>query len=183
MKSFNLVGISCSPRIGGNTDILVKQVLATAADEGAVTEFIRVADNNISPCDACWTCKETDACHIDDDMQIIYPKLLKADGIIIGSPVHMGHNVSGHAQIFLDRTFPFWHQKQLKNKVGGSVVVSNRRGGISTVRAINDVLLDQHILIAGYATGFGLAPGDIKKDARAFNEAAALGKRLCEMIR
>jgi len=183
MKPFSIIGISGSPRSNGNTDILVNQVLTTAADEGATTEFIRVADHNISACDACWTCRETGACQIDDDMQKIYPKLLTADGIVIGSPVHMGHNVSGHTQIFLDRTFPFWHQKQLTGKVGGAVAVSNRRGGISAVRAINDVLLDQHILIAGYATGFGLAPGDIQKDTRAFSEAAALGKRLCEMIR
>ena len=182
MKNFNIVGISCSPRSNSNTDMLVRQVLDTATIKGVLVEFVKVADMDISPCDACWSCKETGKCQIDDDMQSIYPKLLQADGIVIGTPVHMGHNVSGHAQIFLDRTFPFWHQKSLKNKVGGSIAVGNRRGGICSIRVINDVLLDQHMIIAGYVTGYARAPGDIRKDERAFNEATALGNRLYELI-
>lgn len=178
MKPFNVLGISCSPRAGGNTDLLLQQVLAASADEGAVIERVRISDLNVSPCDGCWTCRDTGDCRINDDMQAIYPKLLKADGIVVASPVHMGHSISGQAQVFLDRTFAFWHQKKLSNKAGASVVVSNRRGGISAIRTINDVFLDHHILIAGYATGFGLAPGDIRKDERSFNEAAALGKRM-----
>ena len=163
--------------------MMVKLVLSAAAGKDAGTEFIRVSESHILPCDACWTCKEIGACHIDDDMQMMYPKLLKADGIIIGSPVHMGHSVSGHAQIFLDRTFVFWHEKRLKNKIGGGVVVSNRRGGISTMRIINDIFIDHQILIAGYATGYGFAPGDIRKDDRALTEAENLGKRLRELIK
>ena len=95
----------------------------------------------------------------------------------------MGHSVSGHAQIFLDSTFVFWHQKRLQNKIGGSIVVSNRRGGISTMRIINDIFIDHQILIAGYATGYGFAPGDIRKDERALTEAANLGKRLYKLIK
>ncbi|TET82867.1 flavodoxin family protein [candidate division TA06 bacterium] len=183
MGTFNVIGVSCSPRKNGNTDILIQQVLATAAEDGAAVEFVRVSDMKISPCDACWTCAKTGECHIEDDMQGLYPKLLHADGIVIGSPVHMGYSVSGQAQVFLDRTFPFWHQKKLRNKVGGCVVSSNRRGGISTIRVINGALFGHHIIIAGYANGYGSAPGDVRKDERALNEATALGKRLCELIR
>jgi len=183
MGKFNVIGVSCSPRKNGNTDILVRQVLATAAKGGGAVEFMRVSDMKISPCDACWTCAETGQCHIADDMQDIYPKLLRADGIVIGSPVHMGFSVSGQGQVFLDRTFSLWHQKKLRNKAGGCVVVSNRRGGISTIRVINGALSSHHIIIAGYANGYGHAPGDVQNDERALSEAIALGKRLCELIR
>ena len=182
MKRLNIIGISCSQRTKSNTDMLVEAVLETVAKKSAQTEFVKVANMNISPCDACWSCKDSGACHIDDDMQTLYPKLQQADGIVIGTPVHMGHNVSGHAQIFLDRTFPFWHQKKLKNKVGGSIAVGNRRGGICSIRVINDVLLDQHMLIAGYVTGYALAEEDIHKDPRAFNEAAELGNRIWDLL-
>lgn len=186
MKPFKVLGISCSPRKESNTDTLVNQVLATAAGGGTDIEFVKISDHNISPCDACWHCSEKGVCHIADDMQTIYPKLLQADGIVIGSPVHMGHSISGHAQIFLDRTFALWHQKKLKNKVGASVVVANRRGGISAIRIITDAFLDHHILMAGYAsgyaTGYARAPGDIHKDDRAFKEAGDLGRRMCDLI-
>lgn len=181
-KPFKVIGIGCSPRQESNSDILVNAVLTAAEKIGAATEFIKIANHDISPCDACWRCSEKGECRIDDAMQPLYPKLLQADGIVIGSPVHMGHSISGHAQVFLDRTFALWHQKKLKNKVAGSLTVGNRRGGISAVRTINDVFLDQQMLIAGYATGYARAPGDIRKDERAFKEAAALGKRMFELI-
>ncbi len=183
MGTFSVIGISCSPRKNGNTDILVQQVLGTVVEGGGVVEFARVSDMEISPCDACWTCAETGECHIDDDMQDVYPKLLHADGIVIGSPVHMGFSVSGQGQVFLDRTFSLWHQKKLRNKAGGAVVVSNRRGGISTISVINGALFSHHIIIAGYANGYGYGPGDVRNDERALSEAMALGKRLCELIR
>jgi multimeric flavodoxin WrbA len=182
MRSTNIIGISCSPRPNSNSDTLVETILKAAAEKFIQTEFVKVAQLNISPCDACWSCKDSGTCHIDDDMQSLYPKLEQADGIVIGTPVHMGHNVSGHAQIFLDRTFPFWHRKKLKNKVGGSVAVGNRRGGICSVRVINDVLLDQQMIIAGYVTGYAMAAGDIHQDPRAFREATELGNRMVELL-
>jgi len=182
-RTVRVIGFGCSPRRGGNTDILVQQVLKMANEAGAEVEFLRVSDMKIAPCDACWTCAETGQCHIEDDMQGIYPKLLQADGIVIGSPVHMGHSVSGQAQVFFDRTFALWHQKRLSNKVGGGVVSSNRRGGLSAMRVINSLFLSHNIIIAGYASGYGHAPGEIRKDERSLREAVALGKRLYELIR
>jgi hypothetical protein len=35
---------------------------------------------------------------------------------------------------------------------------------------------------AGYANGYGIAPGDIRKDERALREVTALGERLGELI-
>lgn len=182
-KTFQVIGISCSPRKGGNTDIMVQQVLTTTEKAGAGIEFLRVAEKKIAPCDACWTCAETGKCHIQDDMQDIYPKLLNADGVVIGSPIHMGYNVSGQAQVFFDRTFSLWHRKHLRNKVGGSVIVANRRGVISGIEVINNVLFNHEMIIAGYVSGYGGAPGDVRKDERASKDAIALGDRLCELIK
>lgn len=178
-----VVGFSCSPRKEGNTDILVGEVLRTVNKIGSEIEFLRISDLRISPCDACWTCAETGRCHIEDDMQDVYPKLLQSDGIIIGSPVHMGYSVSGQAQVFFDRTFSLWHQKRLKDKIGGAVVVSNRRGGMSCTRIINSLFHNHQMIIAGYASGYGHAPGDVRNDERAWKEAIALGERLCDLIR
>lgn len=176
-----VIGFSCSPRKRGNTDTLVSKVLENTAVEGAETEFLRVADLHISPCDGCWTCSEEGRCHIRDDMQGLYETLLQSDAIVVGSPVHMGYSVSGHGQVFLDRTFALWHHKKLKNKLGGCVVASNRRGGINAIKVISGAMFGHHMIIAGYANGYGLGPGDIVKDERALREAANLAKRLREL--
>ena len=81
-----VLGIVCSPRKGGNTEILVREALEGAGEVGGETELILVADKNIAPCDACDTCRETGVCRIKDDMQPIYQQLDQADGIILGTP-------------------------------------------------------------------------------------------------
>ena len=51
-----VLGLVCSPRKEGNTEILVSQALASAKESGAETELLHVADMNIAPCDACGAC-------------------------------------------------------------------------------------------------------------------------------
>lgn len=162
--------------------MMVRKVSETLTGSGVAVEFVRTADLKLSPCDACWHCSGTGHCRVNDDMQAIYPRLMQADAVVIGSPVHMGHSVSGQAQIFLDRTFALWHQKRLTDKIGGAIAVSNRRGTMGAVKVINGTLLAHHIMVAGYATGYGLAPGDVSQDARALKEAEALGRRVYQLM-
>ena len=83
-----ITGIVCSPRKGGNTEILVAQALHASREKGAETEMILTADKQISPCDACDGCLGNGICVVEDDMQEIYQKFETADGIIFGTPVY-----------------------------------------------------------------------------------------------
>ena len=178
-----VLGFSGSPRKNGNTDLLVQSTLESVAERGASVEFIRISELKIEPCDACWTCADNGECHFDDDMQPLYTKLAGSNGVVIGSPVHMGYSISGQAQVFLDRTFALWHHKKLRDKIGGCIAVSNRRGGINTMAVLSGAMHSHQMIIAGHANGYGLAPGDVKKDTRALKEASLLGKRLWELKR
>ena len=64
-----VIGFVGSPRKGGNTDTLVKGVLAGAADKGAETNIYYLNDLAIKGCQACERCKEDQACATDDDMR------------------------------------------------------------------------------------------------------------------
>ena len=44
-----VLGVSGSPRPGGNTDILVKLALSVLDEEGIQTEFLSLADRPIKP--------------------------------------------------------------------------------------------------------------------------------------
>ncbi|MHC4403574.1 MAG: flavodoxin family protein, partial [Planctomycetota bacterium] len=48
--AMKVLGISGSPRPGGNTDILVMRALEVVAKEGLETEFVSLADRPIKPC-------------------------------------------------------------------------------------------------------------------------------------
>ena len=50
-----IVGISGSPRAGGNTDLILKEALAAAKAEGADVNLIRVSDYHLLPCNGCMT--------------------------------------------------------------------------------------------------------------------------------
>jgi len=82
-----VVGVAGSPRKGGNTEIVVKEALKVSREEGLTTEFIHLADVRIHPCNECMVCKKKQICAIDDDFSAVYETMLKADGIILGSPV------------------------------------------------------------------------------------------------
>ena len=83
-----VVGIVCSPRKGGNTEIVVCEALGAIQELGGETELITVSGKTINPCDGCDVCVKEGVCRINDDMQEIYQQLLQADGIILGTPVY-----------------------------------------------------------------------------------------------
>lgn len=60
-----VLGLVCSPRKGGNTEILVQEALAAAREAGADTEIILIADKEILPCDSCRACDENGICRHD----------------------------------------------------------------------------------------------------------------------
>ena len=111
-----ILGLVCSPRKQGNTDILINHALTAAKEAGAETEMLHVANMSIAPCDACGACASEGICHIKDDMQIVYEKLDQADGVIFGTPVYY-LNVSAQAKAIIDRTYACMMKGKLRGKV------------------------------------------------------------------
>ena len=102
MKVLGFVG---SPREGGNTKILVEEVLKGAQAQGAETEIFNLNQMDIAPSQACMHCKENQGeCATDDDMQEVYAKLREADAFVLGSPVYMWQ-MSAQAKLFTDRLY------------------------------------------------------------------------------
>ncbi len=100
----NVVGISGSPRINGNTSYLIDQALEEIKTFGIDTELVHLSRCKISDCIGCEGCRHTYACVIQDDMQKLYPLLEKADAIIVGSPTYF-YDVTALMKAFLDRLY------------------------------------------------------------------------------
>ena len=99
-----VLAIVCSPRKSGNTEIMAEVALAGASSYGAETELWTVAGKDIKPCDGCVTCNKTHKCHVNDDMQELFPKVIAADGLIFCSPVYFMYGTA-QAKIVIDRLF------------------------------------------------------------------------------
>ena len=88
MKVMGIVG---SPRKGGNTEIMVEEVLEATRQAGAETDIFLIVGKTINGCDACGSCARTGRCKIKDDMQLLYKKMEWADAIVFGSPVYFNY--------------------------------------------------------------------------------------------
>jgi len=181
-----VLGIVCSPRKEGNTEILVKEALKAAAEKGADTELLLVSDMNITPCSACDACLSGGGCVVDDDMQKIYERLEMADGLIFGTPVYF-INVSAQAKAIIDRTYAFLLNGKLKGKVAAVIAAARRVGGAQVISLMNTYFSVHKMHIAGAAIGYGLQKGEVKEGPgasflyTAMEEAGALGKQVVKL--
>ena len=118
------MGIGGSPRMSSNSSILVEIALQAAEEAGAKTEFLELADLNVSACEHCNECTQTGRCKMDDDLNTIADTMKVADAIIFGSPNHYA-SLSTLLKNLMDRTGRFLH---LEGKIGGGIVVGRRSG-------------------------------------------------------
>ncbi len=103
-----IIGISGSPRVGGNTDTLLRELLAGVASEGAETEAVHLRDYAIHPCTGCERCRKDLTCtRFYDGMHLLYPKIEEADGIILGTPTY-NYNITTEMKAFIDRLYPYY---------------------------------------------------------------------------
>ncbi len=99
-----VLGIVGSPRRGGNTEILVDEILAGAAEAGADTEKIILNELNILPCQACDACKDGDECIQDDDMSELLKQMDRCRIWVLGTPVYWW-GPSAQLKAFIDRWY------------------------------------------------------------------------------
>ena len=100
-----ILAVSASARKGGNTDVIVDELLRACKDKGSIVEKIYLSDLNIKQCTGCRACRKGDVktiCAIKDDMIPFYEKLYETDGFIAGFPVYTARE-NGIMATFMDR--------------------------------------------------------------------------------
>jgi multimeric flavodoxin WrbA len=178
-----VVGISGSPRKGGNTECLVKECLSEFAKQGwAVSEFF-LSEKNVKPCIGCDSCVENGVCIIvDDDANALFADLINCDAVIIGSPVYY-RNVTAQLKAVFDRNYPYGY-KTLEGKPGGAIAVGRGEGAgqAATLMIIYNFMLSCGGLpVPGEMNGLSARadkPGDIMSQERRLNQARALAQNV-----
>jgi multimeric flavodoxin WrbA len=176
-----ILGLCCSPRKGGNTELVLEEVLKGAREEGAETELYHVSGKNIKPCDGCEACRETGKCHIKDDMQELYVKLLESKGIIFGIPSYY-YSMSGQAKIIIDRTNALGLPgKNLANKVGSVVAVGGGLGLAGIMKDVYFYMVTQQMIPANFFAGYSLRKGDAKDLKNGLKAARDIGRQMVKI--
>jgi multimeric flavodoxin WrbA len=177
-----VLGISCSPRKKGNTDLLLEQALVGAIQEGAKASHLSLRNMTISPCDGCYACAKTGKCHIDDDMKEVYEALEASQGVIIGAPIYFW-SICGQAKVMIDRTVALrFPHLRLANKVGGFILVAGRRGCMSASGMLTYWMISNHMRPADVVDGYALEKGAIRKDLHAMKASFELGRLVVGLL-
>jgi multimeric flavodoxin WrbA len=175
-----------SPRRKGNSSTLAARISRGAKSAGAGVETVFLQGLKISPCRGCNTCQKHDSkgCAIKDDMQEIYPKLIKADAWVIASPVYW-FTMSAQTKIFMDRCYgllayaknPFAGKRiAIAMSYGGEDPVKS--GCVNALRTFQDAYGYTRSKIVGMVYGSAMKAGEIENDEALMREAEELGKRL-----
>ena len=186
MKTRSILILKGSPREKGNSSTLADQVAAGAEAAGAQVESFVLQNMNIQPCNACDACHEGSdgECILEDDMQILYPKLRKADAIVIASPIYW-FTMSAQTKLCIDRWYALEGPQgnALAGKQIGIVLTygdSNQftSGAINAMRAFEDMFRYVRADIVEMIHGSASNVGDVQKQPSLMEQAYALGQKL-----
>jgi multimeric flavodoxin WrbA len=186
--NMKVLGIMGSPRIGGNSDILLDQALAGAKSAGAEVEKIILNQKKISGCQDCKKCNETGLCALKDDMGGIRQKILEADAVIHSVPVYYW-SMTAQMKAYLDRWTAFfdadwrWHKAfypQMKGKGIGLITVCgdpNVHTADPIVHSFKSTADFTKLRWLGTVMASAMGKGEIAKNETAKQEAFELGRQ------
>jgi multimeric flavodoxin WrbA len=185
-----VLGISGSPRRGGNTDFAINTTLEALAKAGIETEFVSLADRLIQPCVACGGCFKQDTAECvqeDPAFDGMVEKFAAADGILIGSPVYFG-SATPQIMALLDRIgyIARRHPQILRRKVGAAIVVGRRAGHNFTFAQLNYFFLIAEMIVPGssyWNVMFGREKGDAANDAEGVKVIKTLADNMAWLLK
>ena len=186
MANKNVVIMLGSPRKKGNSVILAQKTAEGIKSSGAESESFVIHEMNIKPCRACDKCQEAieKYCVINDDMQMLYPKLIQAHALVIAGPVYW-FTVSAQTKLFIDRLYGLDtpNEHKLKGKKIGIIMTYGdpdpfSSGAVNALRTFQDAFnyIGAHIVDMVY--GSAMDAGEISANKEAMEKAFELGKKL-----
>ena len=189
-----VLGLMCSPRRQGNTELLFNKALEGAREAGAEVEKVLVSKLKISPCLEIYACLKDGNCFIKDDMQLLYKKLLEADHVVFASPIFF-YSITSQAKAIVDRSQALWVRRHVLGM--GKEDKRERRGIFVSVGATQgEKLFDGAVLTVKYffdAIGVKYAgdllvrgvanKGQIEEHPAALQDAFRLGQELVSVSR
>ena len=183
-----VLGIMGSPRVGGNSDVLLDEALAGAKAAGAEVEKIILDKKKIAGCKDCKKCNETGICVIKDDMREIQEKILEAYAVIHSVPVYFW-SMTAQMKAYLDRWCVFFDESwnwqkayypQMRGKRIGVITVcgdSNVHTADPIVHSFKSTVEMTKMNWLGAVMASANDKGDIANNKAALREAFALGKK------
>ncbi len=179
------IAVNGSPRKGGNTQLLLQEVLHELTRAGWDTELVQIGGKPIRGCMACNTCFENQnrQCAITNDpLNDILEKMMKADAMILGSPTYFAA-LGADLKALIERAgyVAYANGQAFAGKIGAAVVAVRRGGAIHVFDSINHMFQMSQMIVPGstyWNMGFGLEKEDVKGDEEGLMNMRHLGRTI-----
>ena len=182
------IAVNGSPRKNGNTYMLLSMVQSGLEERGIETELIQAGGRDIHGCIACGKCRTSPVpkCAFDDDIvNESIQKIVKADALILGSPVYFGC-LTAQMKAFIDRVgYATRPHKVLKGMLCASVTAVRRNGALSTFNTMNNLFTISEGIVVGssyWNQGIGREIGDVQNDAEGMDTMKTLGQNIADAL-
>jgi multimeric flavodoxin WrbA len=185
-----VVAFNGSARKDGNTAILINYVFEELKKEGIDTELVQFAGKRLRGCTACKKCFETKdrRCVIKTDiMNECLEKMVKADGIILGSPIYFA-DITPEIKALVDRAgyVSKANDDMLRRKVGAAVIAVRRAGAIHGFDSLNHFFFISQMIVPGslyWNIGIGRDKGEVERDQEGIQIMRTLGQNMAWLLK
>lgn len=104
-----VMGFSGSPRIKGNSDIILNRIISGVARENLAADALNLTKLKFQGCIGCEKCRKDKICTgLNDDLSPVYNKIFSSKGLVLVSPTH-NYNVTSWMKAFIDRLYCFYN--------------------------------------------------------------------------
>jgi multimeric flavodoxin WrbA len=181
-----IVVVLGSPRPEGNCAILAQKVCDAAEGQGAEVQKYFVNKMDFKACQGCESCKTTsDQCILEDELTEVLGAIKKADILVLASPVNWG-DISGRLKWFFDRAYSYLNPDFSSRLPSGKKAVLILLQAELDEGELNYLFprYERWLKLYGFSPIYRLRatgvrfPGDIKRQTRILEQAAALGREL-----
>ena len=178
--------INGSPKANGCTYTALSEIANELEKENIETEIFHIGNKPIRGCIGCGGCYTTNKCVFNDDVvNDGIEKVKKADGIILGSPVHYAAT-SGAITSFLDRLFYAYGGKFLAHKPGAAIVSCRRGGSTAAFEQLNKYFTISNMPIVSsqyWNMVHGNTPEEVKQDLEGMQTMRVLGQNMAWLLK
>lgn len=178
--------VNGSPHRKGETYMALSLVEQALKEKGIETEWFWIGNKPIRGCIDCCKCDKSHRCSFTDDVcNDLIEAMLKADGVIIGSPVYFA-GPNGALCALLDRVFyaASTHGGLFKGKPAAAVASLMRSGANNTIDRINKYFAfsEMPIVSSCYWNLLFCSQSQIDQDEKGRQTMQTLGYNMADLL-
>lgn len=181
------LAINGSPRKDGNTAHMLNTVLDVCEKAGHNIEFYQAGGKQVLGCKSCWYCEDhIGRCAQDDWIGELYPRMVSADAIVLGSPTYYA-DLTPEIKSVIDRCgfMAMFAGRKFSRKIGAGVAAVRRAGSIHVLDSINHFFLISDMVVPGstyWNMSLARDLGEFEKDAEGIATITRLGENIVWLL-